>query len=81
MANSTAGKTRQLQRALCHTAKWKANAGGRRTSESRMRENRVHGSMKGSRGGPLGQPGETVTRSQPKGGDQARHHLWRLGAS
>ena len=32
-----------------------------------MRENLTYGSMRGSRGGPLGWPGGTVTRSTRKG--------------
>jgi len=43
------------------------NAGGRRTSESRVRENRTHGSMRGSRETALGEMVRLLRHSTPKG--------------
>ena len=53
---------------LSGTVRWysrRAHAPGCRTSESRMRENLTYGSMRGSRGGPLGVCGPVVSR-RPK---------------
>ncbi len=49
-----------------------ANAGGRRTSESRLRENRTHGSMRGSRGTTLG---EMVRLTEALDSERARNGL------